>query len=60
MGLPGRYRIELYGEGAGIVAVVDSDDLLEVASILLMQMRIAAAIAVRAVAPDCIDRSPGL
>jgi hypothetical protein len=31
MGLAGRHRIELYGEGAGIVAVIDGDDLLEVA-----------------------------
>ena len=31
MGLAGRYRIELYGERAGIVAVIDGDDLLEVA-----------------------------
>ena len=31
MGLAGRHRIELYGEGAGIVAVIDGDDLLEIA-----------------------------
>ena len=31
MGLAGRHRIELYGEGAGIVAVIDGDDLFEVA-----------------------------
>ena len=31
MCLAGRYRSELCGEGAGIVSVIDSDDLLEVA-----------------------------
>jgi hypothetical protein len=31
MGLAGRYRIELCGEGAGIAAIIDSDDRLDVA-----------------------------
>ena len=31
MGLAGRYRIELWGEGAGVGAVIDSDDRLDTA-----------------------------
>jgi hypothetical protein len=34
MGLAGRYRIELWGESAGIVGVIDSDDRLDVARAL--------------------------
>jgi len=31
MGLAGRYRIELWGEGGGIDAVIDSDDRFDTA-----------------------------
>jgi hypothetical protein len=31
MGLAGRYRIELCGEGGGVDAVIDSDDRLDAA-----------------------------
>jgi hypothetical protein len=31
MGLAGRYRIELCGEGGGVDAVIDSDDRLDTA-----------------------------